>query len=145
MFMNIETSTLDARRKLESIKLQPDKSIVSLDVKSLYINVSVSEAIEIALRSPYSSDHAETSRSTLKILFKLAVTNVCFKCNDRRFCQVDGLAIGASIAVTLANNWIKTFEQQIKSTKEIIKEFSKMILRPALNVKVDSPLEESNV
>ena len=37
---------LDARRKLESIKLRPHESNVSLDVKSLYINVSVSEAIE---------------------------------------------------------------------------------------------------
>ena len=66
---NIETSTLDARRKLEPIKLRPDESLVSLDVKSLYTFASVIEAIEIALRSLYSSDHApEMSRSTLKTL-----------------------------------------------------------------------------
>ena len=38
---NIETSTLDARRKLESTELGPDESIVSLDVKSLCTNFLV--------------------------------------------------------------------------------------------------------
>ena len=55
---NLETSTLDARRKIESIKLEHDESIVSLDVRSLYTNVSGNEALEIASRSMYSSDHA---------------------------------------------------------------------------------------
>ena len=93
---NIETLTLDARRKLESIKLEPDESLVSLDVKSLNTFAPVIEAIEIALRSLYSSDHApEMSRSTLKTILKLAVTNVCFKNHDRWFCQVNGLAMRA--------------------------------------------------
>ena len=52
---NIETSTLNERRKLESIILGPDESIVSLDVKFLYTYVPVKEAIEIALRSLYTS------------------------------------------------------------------------------------------
>ena len=63
----VETSTLDARRKLESTKLEPEENIVSLDVKSLYTNVPVNYAIDIDLRSLYSSDNApEMSRSTLK-------------------------------------------------------------------------------
>ena len=77
---NIEKSTLDAQRKLESIKLEHDESIFSLDVKSLYTNAPVNEAIEIAVRSLYSSDHApEMSRSKLKTLLKLAVTNFSFE------------------------------------------------------------------
>ena len=117
---------LDARSKLESIKLGPGESIVSLHAKSLYTNVPVNETIEIALKSLYSSDHApEMSKSTLKTLLKLAVTNVCLKCNARRFCQVDGSAMGASLAVTLVNIWIKSFEHRIKSTKEIIETIPK--------------------
>ena len=99
----------------------PDECIVSLDVKSLYTNIPVNEAIEIVLRRLYSSDQSlELSRSTSKTLLKLAVTNVCFKCNDRWFCQVDDLTMGASLAVNLANIWMKSFEHQIKSTKVII-------------------------
>ena len=81
---NIETSTLDARRNLESVILGFDENIVSLDAKSLYTNVLVIEAIKMALRSLFSSDDdPATSGSTLKTLLKLALTNVCFKSNDR--------------------------------------------------------------
>ena len=51
---NIETNTNDARKTLEQIKLDKDKQILSLDVKSLYTHVSVNEAINIALRSLYA-------------------------------------------------------------------------------------------
>ena len=66
---NMKTSTLNARKKLESIILVPDESIVSLDVKCLYTNVPVNETIEIALRRLHSSDHVpEISRLTLKTI-----------------------------------------------------------------------------
>ena len=118
---NIETSTPDARRNLESLKLGPDEIIIYLEAKSLYTNVPVNEATEITLRSQYSSEHApEMSRSTFKAILKPAVTNICFKCKDRLIFQMDGLEMGASFAVALANIWMKSFENQNKSTKEII-------------------------
>ena len=123
---NIEMSTLDARRKLESIKLRPDESMVSLDVKSLLKNVPVNDAIQIAWMSRYSNDHApEMPRSNLKMILKLAETNFCFHYNDRWFCQRNGLAIRASFAVTLESMWMKSFEHQNTSTKEITNKFYK--------------------
>ena len=53
------------------------------------------------------------SRLTLKFFFKLAVTNVCFKCNDKLFCQLDGLALVGSLAVTQANFSMESYEHQI--------------------------------
>ena len=50
MGANIETDTQDARKALESLTLEDYEQIVSLDIKNLYTNVSVGEAIEIALR-----------------------------------------------------------------------------------------------
>ena len=74
---NIDTSTLNALRKLEFIKLRPAESIVSLDMKNLYTNFPVNEAINLALRSLYSSDHdPEMSRSIFKKRLRLAVTNL---------------------------------------------------------------------
>ena len=79
---NIETNTQDARKALESLTLEDDEQIVSLDVKSLYANFQFGEAIEIALRELYLSNLApDILRSAPKILQKLAVTNVHFKCN----------------------------------------------------------------
>ena len=53
---NIETDSKDARAALEATKLDEDELVVSLDLKSLYTNVPVEEAIEIALKEVYSSD-----------------------------------------------------------------------------------------
>ena len=54
------------------------------------------KATRLALKCLYSSDHApDIERSTLKLLLKLAVTNVHFKYNKKWYCQVDGLAMGA--------------------------------------------------
>ena len=46
----IETNTQMARDILEKTELDSDESIISLDVKSLYTNVPLKEAVEIALR-----------------------------------------------------------------------------------------------
>ena len=40
----------------------------------------------------------------------MAVSKVFFKCNDSWYVQVDGLAMGASHAVILANLWLKEYE-----------------------------------
>ena len=42
---NIETNSLDAREILESISLELNENLLSLEVKSLYINVPLKEAI----------------------------------------------------------------------------------------------------
>ena len=55
---------------------------------------------------------------------------------------MDGLAMGASLAVTLANIWMKSFEDQIKSTKEIINKFPKNDLEASLKATVESSIEE---
>ena len=50
---NIETITNEARETIENIALDPDETIISLEVKSLYTNVPLKEAIEIALQKLY--------------------------------------------------------------------------------------------
>ena len=52
----IETNSKDARTALEATKLDEDELVISLDVKRLYKNVPVEEAIEKALIELYSSD-----------------------------------------------------------------------------------------
>ena len=112
---NIETDSKDASAALEAIKSDEDELVVSFDVKSLYTNVPVEEAIEIALKELYSSGEVpEMSRSVMKSLLRLAVTNVHFKCNNVWYTQSDGLAMGASLAVVLANLWMKTFKKSLQ-------------------------------
>ena len=109
---NIETNTKEARETIENIALDPDETIISLDVKCLYTNVPLMEAIEIALQKLYSQESPpEIQRATMKSFLNMAVSKVSFKCNDSWYVQVDGLAMGASLAVILAANlWLKVYE-----------------------------------
>ena len=51
---NIETNSLDSREILESTSNEPNENLISLDVKSLYTNVPLREAVDKALRKLYS-------------------------------------------------------------------------------------------
>ena len=46
----------------------------------------------------------------MKRLLNMAVNLVHFKCNETWYVQKDGLAMGASLAVVLANFWLKQYE-----------------------------------
>ena len=71
---NIETNSLDAREILESTNLEPNENLISLDVKSLYTNVPLKEAIDIALRKLYEQDEPPSiARKTMKRLLNMAV------------------------------------------------------------------------
>ena len=108
---NIETNSLDAREILESTNLEPNENLISLDVKSLYTNVPLKEAIDIALRKLYEqAEPPSTARKTMKRLLNMAISQVHFKCNETWYVQKDGLANGASLAVILANLWLKQYE-----------------------------------
>ena len=108
-------NTQKAREALESLTLEDDEQIVSLDVKGSYNNVPDGEVIEIALRELYLSNLAPyIPRSAMKKLLKLAVTNVLFKCNGIWYVQSDGLATGASLAVIRAKVWMKSFEASLQ-------------------------------
>ena len=67
------------------------------------------EVIEIALRELYSSDLAQEIPR-----LKLVVPNVHNKCNGIWYLQSDGLAMGASLAVILANVRMKSFEASLQ-------------------------------
>ena len=94
---NIEKNTQMSREILMKTEFYSDENIISLDVKSLYNNVPLKEAVEIALRRLYEQiNPPETSRKTMKILLNLAVSKEHFKCNGLWYVQKDGLAMGAS-------------------------------------------------
>ena len=108
---NMETNSLDAIEILESTNLEPNENLISLDVKSLYTNVPLKEAADIALRKLYEQDEPPPiARKTMKRLLNMAVSQVHFKCSEILYVQKDGLAMGASPVVVLANLWLKQYK-----------------------------------
>ena len=107
-----------AREILEKSELDSDESIISLDAKRLYTNVPIKEVVEIALRRLYDGvNRPENFRKTMKKLLNLAVSKVHFKCNGLWYVQKDGLTMGASLAVMLANLWLEEYEPALKKEK----------------------------
>ena len=124
---NIETITKDAREKLGNIALDPNETMISLDVKNLYNNVPLKEAIEVALQKLYSQESlSDIQRATMKRLLKMAVNKVHFKGNDLWYVQIDGLAMGASLAVNLANLWLKKYEFALRQEMPVETEIQPM-------------------
>ena len=78
---------------------------------NMYTNVPLKEAIDIALRKLYEQDEPPSiARKTMKRLLNMAVSQNHFKCNETWYVQKDGLAMGASRAVILANFWLEQYE-----------------------------------
>ena len=78
---NIELYALYALAKLKKIIPDESEQIFPLEFKSLYTNVTASEAVEITIET---TDYApDIDRSTVKLLVKLAVTKVCLKSNRK--------------------------------------------------------------
>ena len=116
----IEINTKDARETIENNSLDTDETILSLDVKTLYTNIPLKEAIEIALQKLYSQESPpEIQRASSKMLLNMAISKVYFKCNDSWYVQVDGLAMDASLTVILANLWLKEYEFILRQEKPV--------------------------
>ena len=119
---NIETNSLDAREILESTNLEPNENLISLDAKSLYTNVPLKEAIDIALRKLYEQDEPPSiARKTMKRLLNMAVSQVHFKCKETWYVRKNGLAMGLSLAVISANLWLKQYETAL--SRDILEMF----------------------
>ena len=105
---NIESNTEAATVMIENTNLDYDESIISRDVKSLYTNVLLKDAIDIALKNLYSQiEPPDLSRSTRKRLLYMVVSN------DTWYAQKDGLSMGASLAVILANLCLKDYVKNL--------------------------------
>ena len=96
--------------------MDSDESIISLEIKTLYTNVPLKEAVEIALRRIYEQIKPP---ETVKKLLNLAVITVHFKWYGLWYVQKDFLAMGASLAVVLANLWLRGYEPALM--KEVLK------------------------
>ena len=107
------SSTTDFIERLKAINLPSRHSLVSFDVQSLFTNVPLNEAIDLACRYVY--DHNSPSkpsydRKHFKKLLMYATSGE-FLYNQKMYRQVDGVAMGSPLAPTLANLFMAHLEQ----------------------------------
>ena len=71
-----------------------DEELISLNLKSLYTNVPVDEAITVAAEKLYSTSSYSNKKNFE--LMKFAVKNVKFEVGDTRLEQVGGLTMDST-------------------------------------------------
>ncbi|CAF1208252.1 unnamed protein product [Rotaria sordida] len=93
--------------------------MISLDVESLFTNVPVYEAVELAIKiiidkKKIDKNYTKLTAKDLRNLFQLAVTNTPFRFYDQLYMQVDGVSMGSPLAPILADIFMTYIEQQIE-------------------------------
>ena len=80
------------------------KFLVSYDVTSLFTNIPLQETIDIAINLIFSHNpNLNITKKELKKLFLFATSQTHFIFNSKFYKQIDGVAIGSSMAPVLAN------------------------------------------
>ena len=109
-----EYSTKDSFTFIEEIKSVSviEKFLISFDVTSLFTNIPLSEAIDIAINLIFeNSPDIKFTKRELRKLFRIATSETHFTFNGSIFGQVDGVAMGSPLAPVLANLFMGFHEQ----------------------------------
>ena len=80
------------------------KFLVSYDVTSLFTNIPLQETIDIAINLIFNHNpNLNITRKELKKLFLFATSQTHFIFNSTFYNQIDGVAMGSTLAPVLAN------------------------------------------
>ena len=108
---------------IRSVTLRPDDVLVSFDVVSLFTNVPVQLAVDVARRrlEADTSLASRTSLSTQELVqlleFSLNATYLCFR--GRVYRQTYGTAMGSPVSVSVANLVMEDVEERALSTFDV--------------------------
>ena len=141
-----QCNTKKIANQLKNIELEEGEELVSFDVVSLYTNVPVLEAIDVAADRLYCGDFEvpPVSKETFTELMKLASTKVIMLTHDEYYIQNDGLAMGSPPAPSLANIWLARRESVIKDTAKLFERYMDDIIRSIKHEKIEEKLQQIN-
>ena len=132
--------------QLKDIALEEEEILISFDVVSLYTNVPVLEAIQVAADRLYCGEFETppVDKNTFIALLKLACTNIIMSTHDGYYCQKDGLAMGSPPAPLLANIWLKKREPVIRDDAKLFERYMDDIIRSIRADAVEEKLKQIN-
>ena len=107
-------STSDFVERLSQLQSPPNPCFVSFDVVSLFTNMPLEEVLNFACDYVYSDISSTVPGFDRKNFLKLLrfATSGEFLYKDKIFKQVDGVAMGSPLVLTLANLFMAHYEQQ---------------------------------
>ena len=140
------TNTKTIADSLKDIQLDEGDEIVSFDVKSLYTNVPVVEAMDHCTELLYSGKYQKPpiDKETFRALLEISSCNVLMSTNDGYYQQIDGLAMGSPPAPMLANGWLSKFDPLIQGDAALYARYLDDILTNLKSQSIENKLEEIN-
>ena len=103
--------------------LMDDEVLVSYDVKSLFTNIPVEEAIIICERRLHA-DATLPKRTTMSVpiiisLLRFCLTSTSFRYNNQHYQQLDGVAMGSPVSPVVSDIFMEDFEDKALSDGSI--------------------------
>ena len=96
--------------------------MVSFDIKSLFTNVPVDEALEVILQrlteDETLEDRTALTPEQITHLLELCLKTTYFSFREEFFQQTDGAAMGSPVSPVVANLYMEMFEEMALSTTE---------------------------
>ena len=100
---------------LNNVPLSKNEEDVSYDVESLLTNIPVRETIDFICNEIYNRKKLKSiSKQSIfrKLLYKLT-TECTFSVTGKLRKQIDGVAMGGTLSVTLSNCFMKKIEKDV--------------------------------
>ena len=100
---------------MRDVTINPDESLVSFDVSSLFTNVPIGEAVEV-IRSKLGEDEDLAERPPLSPdriaeVLDLCLRSTYFSYGGELYEQREGAAMGSPVSVVVANLYMEFFEE----------------------------------
>ncbi|XP_057290128.1 uncharacterized protein LOC130612790 [Hydractinia symbiolongicarpus] len=143
---NINSSTKEISDLLSQIQLNTNEELVSFDIKSLYTNVPLDEAINDCTELLFSDKYEQppVDKETFKTLVSLCSRDVVLLSHDGYYKQIDGLAMGSPPAPLLANGWLSKFDSILKDDAVLYSRHMDDVLRNIERNRIDEKLLQIN-
>ena len=142
----INSSTKTICDSLRNVKLEEDEELVSFDVISLYTNVPVKEAIQVAADLIFNGKNPQppVDKETFIKLAEVASCDVIMLTHNGFYKQVDGLAMGSPPAPHLANAWMSQFDSAIRGNSKLYSRYMDDIFCDKKRQNIAQNLNEAN-
>ena len=120
-------SSYEFLEKLQEINLNSNQVMVSSDVKSLFTNVPLQEAIDLISDKIFDKNSNANQLPIKKKIFKKLLnlaTKGIFLYKDKLFQQIDGVSIGSPLGPTIANFFLaetktRFLQQQLNAAPKV--------------------------
>ena len=108
--------------KLETLQLQLNQKLSSLDVESLFTNVPVTTTIDIIIDAAYHHNQLPPppiDEQELRQLLTICTSETAFQYSGKTFLQTDGVSMGSPLGPTFADFYMSILENYALSQDKI--------------------------